>query len=163
MLRSGLIAKECRSAPLSVETDQNIPNTRYLPNQVIVIHTWLHSNYENTARIGADAGPAPFRFTSGAGPTPAPFPRFGVDSFYAAAPGPPPPAAVAGAALLVGRLERVAAAATAVAAVAGRRRRAAGAPHRRRRRQQRRQGRSRHDGRQRGAAPAGQWEGGEGA
>jgi len=82
MLRSGLIAKECRSAPLSFKTDQDHPNTRCALNQYIVIHVWLHSTNESTERIGADAGPAPFRFTNGAGPTPAPFLRFGVVSYF---------------------------------------------------------------------------------
>jgi len=82
MRRSSLIAKECRSAPLSFRTDQDHPNTHCALNQFIVIHTRLHSTNESTERIGADAGPAPFRFTNGAGPTPAPFLRFGVDSYF---------------------------------------------------------------------------------
>jgi len=82
MLRSGLIAKECRSAPLYFRTDQDHPDTRCALNQFIVIHIWLHSTNESTERNGADAGPAPFRFTNGAGPTPAPFLRFGVDSYF---------------------------------------------------------------------------------
>jgi len=81
MLRSGLIAKECTSAPLSFKTDQDHPNTRCAQNQFIGIHIWLHSTNESTERIGADAGSALFCFTNGAGPTPAPFLRFGVDSY----------------------------------------------------------------------------------
>jgi len=82
MLRSGLIAKECRSAPLSFKTDRDHPNTRCALYQYIVIHGWLHSTNEGTESIGADAGPAPFRFTNGAGPTPASFLRFGVVSYF---------------------------------------------------------------------------------
>jgi len=82
MLRSGLIAKECRSAPLPFKTDQNHPNTRCALYQIIIIHTWLHSTSKSTDRNGADAGPAPFLFSNGAGPTRAPFLRFGVDSYF---------------------------------------------------------------------------------
>ena len=62
--------------------DQDHPNTRCALNHFIVIHIWLHSTHESTERIGGDAGPAPFRLTNGAGPTPAPFLRFEVDSSF---------------------------------------------------------------------------------
>ena len=81
-LRFGLLAKEVRSVPLSFRTDQDHPSTRCALNHFQIIHVSLHSTNESTKRIGADAEQAPFHFTNGASPTPAPLLRFGVHSYF---------------------------------------------------------------------------------
>ena len=50
-------------------------------NRYMLIYIWCDSTNESAERIGARAGPAPFRSSNGAGPTPAPFRCFGVDSY----------------------------------------------------------------------------------
>jgi len=66
----------CYSQSVSVSVPQD-----QIQGSAIKILFWIHSTNESTDRMGADAGPASFRFTNEAGPTPPPFLRLGVDFF----------------------------------------------------------------------------------
>ena len=73
--------KKWRSVPSFLQTDSDHPNPCCPLNRYMLIYRWFDFTNENAERIWARAGPAPFHFPNGAGPTPAPFRCFGADSY----------------------------------------------------------------------------------